>query len=123
MPRLRPTLSRFGRVRGVAAGPPGRGGVRARSCRTDQGPTHADRRAFVWFESLVYDNFHYMPVMRPSEVSVYFVRLYFAFPALDSVRPVTAKQSAALAAERQASGSPPDAVKIDGHAAQLRLTG
>ena len=85
--------------------------------------THADRRAFVWFESLVYDNFRYMPVMRPSELSVYFVRLYFAFPALDSVRPVTAKQSAALAAERQASGSPPDAVKIDGHAAQLRLTG
>ena len=120
MPRLRPTLSRFGRVRGVAAGPPGRGGVRARSCRTDQGPTHADRRAFVWFESSVYDNFRYM---QPSEVSVYFVRLYFAFPALDSVRPVTAKQSAALAAERQASGSPPDAVKIDGHAAQLRLTG
>ena len=84
--------------------------------RTDPRP----RRAFVWFESSVYDNFRYM---QPSEVSVYFVRLYFAFPALDSVRPVTAKQSAALAAERQASGSPPDAVKIDGHAAQLRLTG
>ena len=102
----------LGRVSGVAA-PVG-------SCpvlRTDP------RRAFVWFESLVYDNFRYMPVMRPSELSVYFVRLYFAFPALDSVRPVTAKQSAALAAERQASGSPPDAVKIDGHAAQLRLTG
>ena len=109
---------------GCAGSPPVRGrGGRARSCGTDQGPTHADRRAFVWFESLVYDNFRYMPVMRPSEVSVYFVRLYFAFPALDSVRPVTAKQSAALAAERQASGSPPDAVKIDGHAAQLRLTG
>lgn len=122
MPRLRPTLSRFGRVRGVAAGPRSRGSC-AVLVRTDQGPTHADRRAFVWFESLVYDNFRYMPVMRPSEVSVYFVRLYFAFPALDSVRPVTAKQSAALAAERQASGSPPDAVKIDGHAAQLRLTG
>ena len=121
MPRLRPTLSRFGRVRGVAAGPRSRG-----SCGPADRPrteTHADRRAFVWFESLVYDNFRYMPVMRPSEVSVYFVRLYFAFPALDSVRPVTAKQSAALAAERQASGSPPDAVKIDGHAAQLRLTG
>ena len=105
-------------VRGAA-----RSGVRPLRLRGRSGRVRTDprpRRAFVWFESSVYDNFRYM---QPSEVSVYFVRLYFAFPALDSVRPVTAKQSAALAAERQASGSPPDAVKIDGHAAQLRLTG